>query len=184
MKRPPKVVKTVSFGAKLQYEREKKGVKQADLAQAIGVAPTSVSYYESGKSIPSLDLAVQMADYFHVSMDYLLSRTEYNSYSNVTVKSVAETLIKLSQLRGVKVVVDHSKNTASIEFQDNELSEFLCEYVNILNFLSSSSSNLNGKSNDSKGNLFINALLDGLSDVPINASQMDNEELLSLYRTP
>lgn len=182
MKRSPQVVDSLQFGSKLQYERETQGIRQAELAQAIGVAPNSVSYYENGKSLPSLDLAVQMADFFHVSMDYLLSRTEYNNYSNVTVKSVAETLIKLSQLQGVKVIADPTKNTASIEFQGSELADFLCEYARLLSFLSSNPSN--SKGSNLKENLYINSLLNSLNDTPINELRMDGDELLSLYSNP
>lgn len=76
MKRSPVMIDAKEFGAKLREARIKSGKKQSELADAIGVAPNSVSYYEKGRSLPSLDLAVQIANFFQVSLDYLVGANE------------------------------------------------------------------------------------------------------------
>lgn len=46
---------------------------QSDLAKAIGVTRQAISRYEHGSN-PSLRVCMQMADFFQVSLDYLLGR--------------------------------------------------------------------------------------------------------------
>lgn len=61
------------FGEKLRTLRRQRGLTQVDLARALGLATHShVSYLESGKSAPSLDLVIRAADLLGVTTDYLL----------------------------------------------------------------------------------------------------------------
>ena len=52
--------------------RNRKGLTQAEVAAAIGVSPVVYSRYETGSRQPSVDVLVQMADIFGVSVDHLL----------------------------------------------------------------------------------------------------------------
>lgn len=72
MKRSPVIINAKEFGAKLREARIKSGKKQSEVAKAVGLAPNSISYYEKGRSIPSLDLAVQLSRYLNVSLEYLV----------------------------------------------------------------------------------------------------------------
>lgn len=49
---------------------------QAFVASKIGVARTTYTAYENGTKIPPLDTVIIIADFFDVSSDYLLGRTE------------------------------------------------------------------------------------------------------------
>lgn len=63
------------FGQKLRRLRERAGISQSELAQAIGLRESSkgyVSEIESGKKTPPAETIVKIADYFHVTTDYLL----------------------------------------------------------------------------------------------------------------
>lgn len=51
-------------------------VTQKDLAATLGTAPNMVSAYMRGKSCPSLPMAVNIAQYFDVSIDYLAGLTD------------------------------------------------------------------------------------------------------------
>ena len=51
-------------------------VTQKDLAATLGTAPNMVSAYMHGKSCPSLPMAVNIAQYFDVSIDYLAGLTD------------------------------------------------------------------------------------------------------------
>ncbi len=57
---------------KLKELREKKGAKQEDLAKYLGLTYQAYSHYEKGRREPSLDVLVKLANYFNVSIDYLL----------------------------------------------------------------------------------------------------------------
>lgn len=179
MKRSPQVVDPFVFGANVQALREKHGIRQAKLADAIGVAPNSVSYYEKGRSLPSLDLAVQIADFFQVSLDSLLGRDEYASYSNATVKSVTRFLFKLSQLRGVKIRQNEKTHTMGIDFDNLDFGMFLGEYLDYVTYLSSK--NYLDKAPAINENHYIQSILDRIPETPIDELKMDADEFLALY---
>ncbi len=52
--------------------REKLGLKQEDVAHAIGVHRTTYTKYERGTSEPDFATLIKIATFFHVSIDYLL----------------------------------------------------------------------------------------------------------------
>ena len=56
--------------------REAKGIQQKELAIDIGVSQPTVSDWESGRKVPSAKSTQKLADYFGVSVDYLLGRAE------------------------------------------------------------------------------------------------------------
>jgi transcriptional regulator with XRE-family HTH domain len=62
------------IGERLKLLREEKGLKQLDIAQMLGVSRTTYTQYETGKSEPDLTTVAKLADYFNVSLDYLLGR--------------------------------------------------------------------------------------------------------------
>lgn len=53
-----------------------KGIQQKELAIDLGVTQPTVSDWESGRKIPSAKSTQKLADYFGVSIDYLLGRNE------------------------------------------------------------------------------------------------------------
>ena len=55
--------------------REDRDLRQADLARATGIDQRTISNYETGKSDPNSDALIRLADFFNVSIDYLLERT-------------------------------------------------------------------------------------------------------------
>ncbi|WP_404427270.1 helix-turn-helix domain-containing protein [Ureibacillus chungkukjangi] len=66
----------VSIGSKIKYLRERNNISQKDFAKKIGVSNTVLSRYESGDRKPDYDTLQLIADYFEVSTDYLLGRTQ------------------------------------------------------------------------------------------------------------
>lgn len=62
----------MNLAEKLKMEREKKGVSQTEVAQAIKVTQSAYSYFESGDRIPSTNIAIRLSRYYDVSLDYLL----------------------------------------------------------------------------------------------------------------
>ena len=64
---------TMTFAEKISAERAKKNISQAEVARAVGVTQTTISYIESGDKIPSVALLKRLAQYFEVSMDYLMN---------------------------------------------------------------------------------------------------------------
>lgn len=61
------------FGERLRRLRKGYDVTQSQLAEQIGVVPSAVGKYERlPQSYPSVEALVKIADYFNVSIDYLL----------------------------------------------------------------------------------------------------------------
>lgn len=66
----------MSFGERLCGLRKKQGITQEMLAHKLNLVKSSVSSYERGK-LPPLITAQKIANYFGVSLDYLLGDTDY-----------------------------------------------------------------------------------------------------------
>ena len=66
----------VICGERIKELREKLGFTQPELAEKIGLSLSSIRFYELGKVDPSLETICKMADYFQVSVDYLLNRAD------------------------------------------------------------------------------------------------------------
>lgn len=64
------------LGVRLRELREERKLLQIDLANILGVSRTTYTQYETGKSEPSFETVSMLADYFNVSVDYLLGRTD------------------------------------------------------------------------------------------------------------
>ena len=65
------------LGPRIKEWRQDRNLSQQQLAEKIGVKSNSVSRYESGVARPSIDVLIALADFFGVSTDYLLGRTEF-----------------------------------------------------------------------------------------------------------
>ena len=55
--------------------REDRDLRQSDLAAATGIDQRTISNYETGKTSPDAYALIRLADYFDVSIDYLVGRT-------------------------------------------------------------------------------------------------------------
>ena len=65
------------FQQRLVEQRKLNKITQRQLAEYLQIAQPSYIRYENGSAEPSLETLVKIADYFDVSVDYLLGRTEY-----------------------------------------------------------------------------------------------------------
>lgn len=61
---------------RLKYLREKKGISQLKLAMDLSMNQNSISRYETGTREADYESLIKFADYFDVSIDYLLERTD------------------------------------------------------------------------------------------------------------
>ena len=66
-----------SFGEILTSLREERGIYQKELAAILKVSVGTVSNYENNIHFPDQEALLQLADYFGVTVDYLLGRTSY-----------------------------------------------------------------------------------------------------------
>ena len=65
-----------AFPIAMRKLMERDAITQNELAEHLGKTRQSISYYCDGSSSPDWETIVKIADYFNVSSDYLLGRTE------------------------------------------------------------------------------------------------------------
>lgn len=54
--------------------RESQNYSQRELSKMLNISPACLSKYETGRSMPSPEMLIKIADTFNVSVDYLLGR--------------------------------------------------------------------------------------------------------------
>ncbi len=61
---------------RLKELRKKRKISQVKLAIDLNMSQNSISRYETGEREPDFASLIKIADYFNVSVDYLLERTD------------------------------------------------------------------------------------------------------------
>lgn len=69
-----------TMGAILSDLRKKNGYSQEQLAKLCNVSKSSISHYETGETLPPIDILVKFADIYDVTIDYILGRC-YSDYN-------------------------------------------------------------------------------------------------------
>ena len=64
------------FGYTLKKLRTQHGLSQQKLSQELNVAQSTIGNWESGTREPDFVTTKKIADYFHVTTDYLLGRSD------------------------------------------------------------------------------------------------------------
>lgn len=64
------------FGNKLKSLRSNLGKTQEEIAKSLGLSRAAYSHFENGRNEPDYETLKKISEYFHVSTDYLLGRTD------------------------------------------------------------------------------------------------------------
>ncbi len=89
----------------LKKLRMQKGISQKELAKQIGIEYQNYNKYELGKNEPNLTTIKKLADFFDVSLDFLLQRPHPHDLPIATTeeqKSVIATILKLNKANTIK----------------------------------------------------------------------------------
>ncbi len=86
---------------RLRQLREERKISCRQLGKDIGLSASTLSHYETGISTPSVESMLLIAEYFHVSIDYLLGRSEYR-----TQEEVMERVKKKEAKRYINALID------------------------------------------------------------------------------
>ena len=65
----------MSFSERLVELRKAKGLTQRQVWEGVGLSPLGYQRYEYGKREPAYQKLLSLADYFNVSLDYLVGRS-------------------------------------------------------------------------------------------------------------
>jgi len=69
------------FGGRLAALRREKGLTQAELARSLNMGQSTIAMYEKNQRRPDPETLERLADFFQVSVDYLLGRTDSRARS-------------------------------------------------------------------------------------------------------
>ena len=83
------------FGKRIRKLRLEQNLKQKDLAAKLGISTSSVGMYEREERQPDVETLKKIADFFNVSIDYILGNSDKRGHSELTYKdnrNIAKTL--------------------------------------------------------------------------------------------
>jgi transcriptional regulator with XRE-family HTH domain len=100
----------MDVGQKIRILREKHGLKQINLANALQVSPQAVSKWEKGANYPDLPVLIKIARLFNVSTDYLLGLTnrESGTFDATVFCSGINSFERFSMSMNSREVADHA----------------------------------------------------------------------------
>ncbi|MBE6707944.1 MAG: helix-turn-helix transcriptional regulator [Ruminococcaceae bacterium] len=116
------------FRIKLKELRESKGLSQYTFARDFGVSQSAVGNWESGIRLPKADIIEKIAEYFDVSVDYLLGRTEEKKPSVQSDEGIDENTVIICGRDGKAIKMHLSDKgidliKGMLEALDNESSD-------------------------------------------------------------
>ena len=99
------------FARILQDLREDRDITRKDLATALNISVSTLGMYEQGRREPNIDMLIKMADYFDVSIDFLVGRSFKNENNELLLEALhlKNEIDKLPQ--GYKNIIDFMLNT-------------------------------------------------------------------------
>lgn len=87
---------------RLKFLRTEKGLKQAELATLLNVTQGALSGWETGRyDVGNSDL-IKIANYFNVTIDYLLGRTDENELPSAAAPAHAQDALTPSEDTHIK----------------------------------------------------------------------------------
>jgi len=72
----------ITFADRIKELRKLNNMTQTDLGKLLSVGNTTISMYESGKSTPNDEIKLKISEYFNVSVDFLLGKTDIKNYED------------------------------------------------------------------------------------------------------
>ncbi len=73
----------MTFSTNLRALIEERNLTQKTIANDLNIAPSTMGGYVQGTSEPDFEILKRVADYFHVSTDYLLGRPDIKTNDRI-----------------------------------------------------------------------------------------------------
>ena len=89
------------LGTRIRELREVRHLSQVELAEVMHVSKQSISNWENGNILPSVEMVVRLAVFFSVSTDYLLGLDDrvYLEVSGLTKEKIAHLQLLINDIR-------------------------------------------------------------------------------------
>ena len=98
------------FQVRLSELRQSFNLNQKEFAKIMGISPSTVAKYETGDREPDYETLIKFADFFGVSTDYLLGR------SNNPQMTEIEIAIRGLPLETQKLLLDKNNTLPALDF--------------------------------------------------------------------
>lgn len=97
------------FAQRLVYLREQKGISQQELADNLNITRQSLSLYEKAERTINIELLAKIADFFNVSTDYLMGRTDIPSMNEDIQTACKVTGLSDEAIKNLKWIESNDK---------------------------------------------------------------------------
>ena len=83
----------LDFKYRVKQLREERQLTQTELGKILNISKQSISSYENGGSFPPQDMLEKLIEYFEVTSDYLLGRTDIKNPEPLTLDKELQQLL-------------------------------------------------------------------------------------------
>lgn len=190
-----------TFAENITALRKKQNKKRQEVADDLGISRSSLEYYEKNKRKPDIDVLTKIADYYGVSADYLIGRTNAETTDKdlrfiCDYTGINETALEVLHywhfygedlliIPTINLLLETEKSTVFEQLEDDNTPPVELPEINKLHVLSSIEQYLNLKptSNDRELSIAESGKLISLSETnPEYAKQLQFDDLLSVVR--
>lgn len=84
-------------GNRIKKLREEKQMKQDELAKILSISPSAIGMYERDEREPNDEITLKLAEYFNVTTDYLLGKTDIRNTGKQIDNVLNEAMIGMSK---------------------------------------------------------------------------------------
>lgn len=111
-----------TYGERISELREKHQLTQEELAKHLSISRASLSHYEKNRRVPDYEVVKKMADFFQVTVDYLIGRTDD---PNPVVKDQVKLFENSLELSDEKILEKFSLMVDGRELTPEEAKRFI-----------------------------------------------------------
>lgn len=164
----------MKFHERLKELRNEKGIKQKELAKELNISTSAVGKYETNKRTPNEELLNKIADFFSVSCEYLLGKSDKRlPYSTAWYEDQDELINQLKLSREEKIRL---QETGLIELLDEKLENKIPKISDVRNILENSPHHSNNDYTDNELKKLLNKYY-GTSTI----NQINAEDILKRH---
>ena len=115
------------FGELLAELRKDRKLTQRELAARLFVTPGTISNYEKGVHLPDIEKLILLADFFHVTTDYLLGRCSDNLSPDVFREPVSRDMTVGQAIQELRALPPEKREAVAIILRDMKISGILSQ---------------------------------------------------------
>ena len=119
------------FGARILALRGSKS--QAEVAKCIGTNPQTLGRYEQGKRKPDIEIVQRIADYYDVSVDFLLGREPKSNEKEMLVKIYELSGLTSESIEKLRILNERNRATWEMNVVNDILSS--TDFVRLIYYI-------------------------------------------------